>query len=578
MPYPIGRRFCLSQLVVLILGWPALVPAAPPIRIWFDDHYQRPRDEREYGQGVARGGKELRSLSNFYRPDANAIPNGTFAFAQLVRDRFRVETTQSPLSEELLASAGGYVLICPVKVSHGGRAALGEREARLLHRFVEGGGLLLIVANSFTDEEASPTDLEGLNHVARSFGVEFLARQTETLSIPIPNDHPYLDGPSDLIYGNGTTVRILDDAKQVEVLLNSSNPAVPGPVAVVVPAGRGRALFFGDAGTFGNAHVVRTDVGQSQGVRQLMEALLPAGPCPDYGWKDGLRFRIKLRQEQILSGYPEFMPVFSLPHPAGTTVYSSGMRQVDVEAGVARGAAAASHDFVSIVAPRETELQWELTADTRGGYHAAWRARDTALEARLLKDGRLVDPAVPVGAEALDWQHALLNELLCAPLRRHAQTGETWSARGVVALPQFQLGRPAQRVVADSTFRFEGEDRRGDEDCFVFTRSTQLEGKDWSPQQLVDPALAPQFDDREIQMLGGGLVAEGTYWISQRTRLPVRSELRVSATCWWNDARFPSSYLGSHDAKTYENWSTVVFVATYGRTFSADFEALDGPP
>ena len=60
-------------------------------RLLFDDYYQHPRDNTQYGQGVARGDAELRGLSNFYAPGATGIPNGTFVFAELIADKFTTE-------------------------------------------------------------------------------------------------------------------------------------------------------------------------------------------------------------------------------------------------------------------------------------------------------------------------------------------------------------------------------------------------------------------------------------------------------------------------------------------------------
>jgi len=93
----LSRVSTLSSLL-LVASVSALRADVAP-RMLFDDYYQRPRSEEQFGQGVARGGSELRNLSNFYSPDANAIPNGTFVFSQLVADKFQVEISrqQKPL-------------------------------------------------------------------------------------------------------------------------------------------------------------------------------------------------------------------------------------------------------------------------------------------------------------------------------------------------------------------------------------------------------------------------------------------------------------------------------------------------
>ncbi|MEJ1972475.1 MAG: hypothetical protein WDM96_08490 [Lacunisphaera sp.] len=133
--------------------------------------------------------------------------------------------------------------------------------------------------------------------------------QTDTISIPISEEHPVFAGAADnIIFGNGTTLEVLPTAEPAtQVLLESHSPRAPGPVAVLATYKKGRVLLFGDAGTFGNAHLFRSDIGQLSALRQMMDGLLPDGPAPRYGWKEGTKLRVTLKQEQIISGYPEFL-------------------------------------------------------------------------------------------------------------------------------------------------------------------------------------------------------------------------------------------------------------------------------
>lgn len=551
----------------------AAATAGEPLRLLFDDYYQKPRDDARYGQGVARGDAELRGLSNFYHPDATAIPNGTFVLRHLLAEHFRTEISREPISAELLAGTDAYLLACPVRASHGGRADLGETEADRLEQFVAEGGRLVVVANSTPDPAKSGFDWEGMNTVAERFGLRFAAAQTETILIPIPADDPHFDGPGAMIFGNGTTIEILPAAEgRAEVWLDNTREEAPGPVAVMVRHGQGKVLLFGDAGTLGNAHAFRGDVGHARAVRELMFGLLDDGPAPRYGWHEGQRFAVDVQQEQILSGYPEFMEVFKLPQPAGTEVFTSGMRLIDLQSSGAN--AAGSKDFVSAVSRHEANFALTVGSSAGGGYALIWQDDAGTLASTVLGSGRQVQAAMPRSETLAEWQGSLLHELLLAPLRTYAQVDDQWEARHLVRLPNLQLGLAARWEEAMVETTFVGEEERGGRACYVFAQTVLMEEPGWTVADLVEPAFAPRFTSSLAVQAGGQLVA-ARYWIDRDTLLPVRSELQVSAALWWQDERFPASYIGTHDSKNYENWETTNFVATYGRVLTAEFTPME---
>jgi hypothetical protein len=558
----------LSAGLLTAIAW-----AGEPLRLLFDDYYQKPRDDVQFGQGVARGDAELRGLSNFYHPDATAIPNGTFVLKHLMADTFSTEVSRDPLSAELLDGVDVYLLACPVRESHGGRADLGEKEADVLERFVAAGGRLVMVANSIPDPEKSGFDWAGMNTVARRFGLRFAAVQTETILIPIPADDPHFDGPGAMIFGNGTTVEILPEAEgRAEVWLENTREQAPGPVAVMTRHGQGKVLLFGDAGTLGNAHAFRGDVGHVRAVREMMLGLLDDGPVPRYGWEEGQRFQVRVEQEQIISGYPEFLEVFKLPQAEGTEVFTSGMRLIDLQSAGAN--AVGSKDFVSAVSRQEATFAMEVGATEGSGHDLTWRDEAGGFGSTVLGSGRQVRSTAPRGDTLVAWHGSLLHELLLAPLRAHAQAGDRWQARHPVRLPNLQLGPTARWEEAMVDTEFVGEAEQAGRPCYVFAQIVLLEDQDWTVADLVEDAYAVRFDPTMLAVQAGGQLVVARYWIDRDSLLPVRSELRVSAAVWWNDNRFPASYIGSHDSKNYENWETTNFVVSYGRTLTAEFTPL----
>ncbi len=541
-------------------------------RLLFDDYYQHPRENEHFAQGVARGDAGLRARSNFYAPHATAIPNGTFVLAELIAEKWTTEVSDQPISRELLEGVGGYMLVCPVPTELGGRANLTERDADVLESFVAKGGALILVANSVSDLNKVGFDFVGFNLIGARFGAQFLPTQTDTISVPIGRDHSVFDGVSDIIFGNGATIEIAESAlDQAVVLMSSHREGAEGPVAVLIKYGRGKVLLLGDAGTLGNAHAFRGDTGHAEGVRQMMFALLPDGPMPRYGWETGRSLRVKVREEQIVSGYPELMDVFRLPYPESATVYSSGMRQIDLDASGTSGNAASSKDFVSAVAERSGEFSLDMGEADGAGFDVDWRIGVQKMAAKLMSNGRFLNGEIPQGSEELAWSPVVMNEIVVGPLRTYAQPGDSWTAQAQVRWPQLQLGAVARHEQVEATYNFVGAEDFAGVPCYRFKRVVELNGGEWSLGDLVDAEYAAHIDAQGLKVQAGGMLTVSEYWISQATRLPLHTNVSTTAAVWWEDPRFPAKYGGSHDSKNYENWERINFVVTYGRVLEADF-------
>ena len=557
-------------LTAIALGWVAGLSAAE--RLLFDDYYQHPRDNAQYEQGVARGDADLRGLSNFYAPHATGIPNGTFVFAELIVEKWTTEVSDRPISAELLEGVGGYMLVCPVREESGGRANLTEREADILEAFVADGGSLMMVANSIADPNNIGFDFVGINLIGDRFGARFLPTQTDTISVPIAPDHEVFDGVSDIIFGNGATIEVQDSSSVDAVVLMESHRAnVEGPVAVLINHGRGKVLLLGDAGTLGNAHAFRGDTGHAEGLRQMMYALLPDGPLPHYGWSPGTSLQVVVREEQVISGYPEFMDVFGLPLPDDAQVYSSGMRQIDLDASGTSANAASSKDFVSAVAERSGQFSLQVGEHSGGGFAVDWQIGDQAMAAKLMPNGRLRESDLPRDQMGIDWSPVLMNEVIGSPLRSYSQPGGSWSAETRVRWPQLQLGAVARHENVEAMFHFFGEEDYAGVPCYRFKRVVELDGGDWSLGDLVNADYAAHIESRGLRVQAGGMLTVSEYWISRATHLPVHTKVTTTGTVWWEDPRFPAKYVGNHDSKNYENWERINFVITYGRVLEADF-------
>jgi len=545
---------------------------APRVRLLFDDYYQKPRDESHYSQGVALT-DGARPETNYYSPIANASSNGLFALAELISDKYDVSLSSRPISTELLNGTEAYMLVCPILESAGGQGPLGETESALLHDYVENGGILILVLNSMPkDVSQSEFDLEGMNRIAGKFGWQFLTEETGTISVPVRNNHPLFDRIDAVIYGNGTAIRIAPD-RQVESTIVLQDPRDIGRkqvLGVVQKYGKGRVLAFGDAGTFGNAHIFRNDLKHGAALRQLFLALLPDGPVPRYLFQEGMQAQVNIRQEQMLGGYEHENRLLALEKAPGVERIESAPRAVDL-ANSKDGVSDPNNSRYTVFRRLESlDLTLQFGAHAGAAMELTGESANGRFAAQILPNGRVINSSVATG-ELAHWQWLINNLLVCSPLRTHAQPGDVWEAHGFEALPQYQLFPVPVMAMTTSKYTFEGETTRDLRRCYLIKRSTWMQVEDWGFQDVVRVEAIAQFGPEQVKIMTGGQLVVTKYWIDAESLLPLHTEIIVSNSIWWKDHAYPERYEGSHDWRNFETWKEINFVADYGRKITVDF-------
>jgi hypothetical protein len=545
-----------------------------PLALLFDDYYQRPGPV-SFAPGVAQQADDQK-LTNRYLPDATAIPNGTFVFSRLIARDYRVKISHAPISAELLRTADAYMMVCPIRPANGGRAAITVKEADVLESFVADGGILILVFNSVAGPADEDIDLQGINLIAHRFGLRFAAKVTETLLIPIARDNPVFSGPSNMIYGNGTIIENEGGrAAGATVLLASCNPKVPGPVAVRVRYKKGTLLALGDGGTLGNAHSLRTETDQAEVLRQMMHSLLPEGPMPEYGWHSGLRLKVKLRHQQIVSGYPDELRLFDLPRDRSNAYVEARVTTLDRQSapGVKEAQPTVERGFGCAVAEWRAQAVLSITQPDGPAFDAVWSddgGQD--IHCRVTPRGDFID----VGPEATalaSWRWALTSAVVLSPLDPVAQVGDEWRRKIMMPLPHAQLAQAPRLREGIGTYTFEGSEDYNGKACFVFSMTSDSLALELMPQDLVDPAYADYFNQRAIRFTSGAQLIYVKTWIDQTSRLPVKTEFKSSSSFWWSDEKQPDFFISSHTTKRiYEDVKETRHVVTFGRLLTAEFE------
>jgi hypothetical protein len=465
------------------------------------------------------------------------------------------------------------MLVCPIAVKEGGRTEIGEKEANVLEDFVAKGGILILVANSM--DFHTDIAVEGLNAIAKRFGLRFAANATDTLLIPIKNDDPVFSDVRNIVYGNGTIIEPLPGTGyDASVLVESNNPKVPGAVAIRVRFKKGTVLALGDAGILGNAYALRSGIDQAQALAQMMHCLLPEGPLRRYGWQSGLQLKIKLWHQEIISGYPAELRLFDLPRDGRTKYVEAPIREIDRQAAHSSASGDSGlRGFASAMADWKTEVDLKVGAFDGRAYEATWTdEKGGQLISRLTPRGNVLN--LGLGApELASWRWALAGEIIMAPLDPVAQVGDVWGRKTLVPLPDAQLGEAPRIREAESTIKFEGVEDCLGKHCYVLSKTAMVEMPQMTPQDLVHSAYSDYFDSKDIRLTSTGQVLFVKTWIDQESLLPIKTELRSASTFWWEDERQPDMFLSTHDVmRIYENINTVRHVVSFGRVLTAEFE------
>ncbi len=554
-----------------------------PLRLLVDEYHQIPRPET-FSQGFSLNPDED-NLTYHYGTNNIALTNGLFVLSQLIAPDYTTKISTEPIGPDIAQHTDAYMIICPPTAKAGNPHPITSTDADHLEAFVAKGGILILFHNSTYDPDKDSFDFKGMNLIARRFGLEFTVTDTQTLLIPIARDHPVLFGTRKIIYGNGCTIKINShpDAKPT-VLLESNNPDVPGPVAVRVRYKKGTVLLFGDAGSFGNAHLLRHNEGHPDTVARLFHCLLPDGPLVDYGWKEGLKLKVKLRYESATSLPPEEHRLFDLPLDPAAKISLTGVREIDLQSSKTEkgelnsqtqaALKANKHRFAKARSTRHLEAQLQIGQKDGRAFLARWVGPESdQIKFRLTPLGEVMDTSPNSGT--LDpWRWALVNEMIVGPIDPQALPGCTWESPVMTALPNAQLYPALRTIQATGHFQLEGRQLCRGKNCFVIKKTVLLPFDNLRPQDFVNTEFADYFDERQIRLRDGGQLCVTRTWIDEKTRLPVKTEVKASATLWWTDRSSEDWYLSHHDWRVFENRTEIRFVNMISRLLVAEFDVI----
>ena len=548
-----------------------------PVVLLFDDYYQKPRTN-DFVQGVSLN-PDNRHLTNFYSPEANAIPNGTFVLSRLIAEDFTLRISNKPISKELLQNVGAYMMVCPVKKEGGGRSDITIREAEILKDFVAQGGILILVLNSIKDPLKNKFDLPGINRIAGQFGLRFEAESTRSLLIPINRSNPVFRNVRNMIYGGGTIISHfpVPDAFP-EVLLESNNPEVSGPVIIRVRYLKGTVLALGDGGVLGNAHALRDETDQSKALKQLYHNLLPDGPLPKYNWNNGLKMKVTMHQQQIMSGYPEDLRLFDNIAGKDVKYLESGVRKLDLDSSPGDydsiKLSAYERRFASALKEASESFEVHFGNLENGEYQVKWYDHaGNVLSSKINSFGGVFD--IESKSDNFNsWRWVIANESILGPIDPVSQQGDTWDHLILAPVPHGLLKNAPVLKPAKGSFKFNGIEDLDGKQCFVLTKTTLLDSHDINPEDIVASEYMDHFNKNDITFTSSGVLNFTKAWIDSETLLPVRTEMRSTGAYWWKDKHYPDSFISDHDWRTFETRSETYIIATMGNIVTVDFEVV----
>src|SRR5690606_16672403 len=187
------------------------------------------------------------------------VHTNTFDHAYiLLKNEFNIKMGTEAYTHERLKGIDGVVIISadnPKLIKDA--KVISDDEIGVLERFVAEGGSLMIMLNGVGEDRFSESfETEQIRKLITIFGLDFNADHTHYSDVAIPKGHPYFYDVENFHYGAGCTIRILDHAEDVQVLLNVySDKGYPdrnvhGPGIVLTKYKKGKFILVGDAGSW----------------------------------------------------------------------------------------------------------------------------------------------------------------------------------------------------------------------------------------------------------------------------------------------------------------------------------------
>ena len=264
-----GKLLCGVFFSALFLMFAQATPGAEqgPL-VLFDNYHHRPtpRDPLVVSGNMMRYGLNTRRDCDGY---------AALKVALLLRG-YQIAQTEQPITDATLEKASVLVIRNIDSPDYlPDRHPLGEAEIAAIVRFVKNGGSLFLTGNSLPDSRGkSPFAVEESNSLAKHFGVKFNVSSVGDRLIPLPPGHAYFPGLTQIFYDDGDDFDLFPapGATSFGLLFYSGKPII-----AEATLGKGRAVFCGDTGTWGNAIELRPE---TQNMKMILAIFARLAPPP----------------------------------------------------------------------------------------------------------------------------------------------------------------------------------------------------------------------------------------------------------------------------------------------------------
>lgn len=498
------------------------------------DYYRHSEPQLPLGQHILTGGYQ----DNVGRYGLNdfAHSNSFDPLFQTLGNDYNLIAQRSPLSPKVLADADIVVIFTPASPkSVPDIPLISDHEIDALEQWVEDGGSLLLMANSYhTTENFEPVQFRKL---FQRFGLDWVDDDTRYVNLPVSKENPFFYDIDVFHYGAGCTLSI-DPASvdRVDVMLrvhgDSNAPDVEGPGLVLARHGRGKVMAVGDTGSW-TANLSRPGVQNTAFIKQMFHWLAPdrAVMPPTFQPGESMTYRFQATAITLVPtanslnqiDQPNYRHFEPRPRTQIPFIETSGMltvacERIDQTTGAVTTAVDTTHFSVFDEAVPMTGTTKTTVISNQRGALVEWNAGEGA--------------NAVVGPDALSLFAFLPTDGI--------HPGTRWQKMETLTVPAFRANDPGPSITIpiDTNYRKDTQHNGRTTRLFLSEGRMTLREAGIQSGDLI-PGNSRSTHYRYRHPDGGDLHVKRKTWIDSETGRVLRAKTQTRVTTWIEDTRNP---------------------------------------
>jgi hypothetical protein len=536
--------------------------SAQPVRLLFDYYHHQKPDIKIGDLDIVTGG--WKNNSGRYAWNDFVHTNSFDPVFIALSKEFSISMTEVPFSDLSLSHTDAVIMINPDNPEIIPSAkVISDEEIEVLHRFVKDGGSLMVTINGGDNLSESFEEVH-LRKLMRSFGLDWNNDNTHASDIQLGNEEPFFYDVPVFHYGGGCTLKILQNAKSPEVLMNVySNPGytdshVKGPGIVLVRYGKGKVILIGDTGSWTGNLSRPWDDNQSV-LMQLFRYLKPdAGVVAPQifigkSWNYAVT-EIGVQDIPVQNSLSKiYKPLYKAFYPSKNTSLPYYKATADLQLTVQGQNAKGAHKIEAKV----NGFKW-WSASIQGN------TIGQTLNFIVSRQGKVSQ--LDAKGEEAKWMASDVPVIVALLPVNGIRIGDRWETRETLQIPIIRGSDLAPLRKLSMEVVYAGDTTILGHHCRLLQASgdfwldkLEVTVKDLLPEEEVRLVGGPHY--QFFSHHGGKLLFKREQWVDRSTGIVVKARIQTRIVAWLRDLRKP---LGANNEINDENMVTsLAHIATF---------------